>query len=70
MNYNLRDKNNFSPFRAHKTKDKREIDRRTIEHNPEMPEDFSDDLKGLITGLLNKKPSERLGHKGAQELMV
>ena len=60
----------LSPFRAHKTKDKREIDRRTIEHNPEMPDEFSDDLKDLVNGLLQKKPSERLGHNGAQELMV
>ena len=59
-----------SPFRAHKTKDKREIDRRTIEYNPEMPDEFSDDLKDLVNGLLQKKPSERLGHNGAQELMV
>jgi len=58
-----------SPFRAHKTKDKREIDRRTIEYNPEMPDEFSDDLKDLVNGLLQKKPSERLGHNGAQELM-
>ena len=60
----------LSPFRAHKTKDKREIDRRTIEYNPEMPDEFSDDLKDLVNGLLQKKPSERLGHNGAQELMV
>lgn len=35
-----------------------------------MPEEFSDDLKDLVNGLLQKKPSERLGHNGAQELMV
>ena len=60
----------FSPFRAHKTKDKREIDRRTIEYHPEMPEDFSDGLKDLLNGLLNKKPAERLGHNGAKDIMV
>lgn len=35
-----------------------------------MPDEFSDDLKDLVNGLLQKKPSERLGHNGAQELMV
>ena len=60
----------YSPFRAHKTKDKREIDRRTIEYHPEMPEDFSDGLKDLLNGLLNKKPAERLGHNGAKDIMV
>ena len=59
-----------SPFRAHKTKDKREIDRRTIEYHPEMPEDFSDGLKDLLNGLLNKKPAERLGNGGAKDIMV
>lgn len=58
-----------SPFRAHKTKDKREIDRRTIEYHPEMPEDFSDGLKDLLNGLLNKKPAERLGTGGAKDIM-
>jgi beta-adrenergic-receptor kinase len=58
-----------SPFRAHKTKDKREIDRRTIEHHPELPEEFSEDLKSLLNGLLNKKPHDRLGHNGASEIM-
>ena len=60
----------LSPFRAHKTKDKREIDRRTIEYHPEMPEDFSDGLKDLLNGLLNKKPAERLGTGGAKDIMV
>ena len=35
-----------------------------------MPEDFSDGLKDLLNGLLNKKPAERLGHNGAKDIMV
>ena len=69
MNLTLNKRKN-SPFRAHKTKDKREIDRRTIEYHPEMPEDFSDGLKDLLNGLLNKKPTERLGNGGAKDIMV
>ena len=60
----------FSPFRSAKAKDKREIDRRTLEYTPEMPQDFTPDLQNLLNGFLTKDPSKRLGHDGAKDIMV
>ncbi|CBY38063.1 unnamed protein product [Oikopleura dioica] len=58
-----------SPFRSAKAKDKREIDRRTLEYNPEMPQDFTPELQNLLNGLLTKDPSKRLGHDSAKDIM-
>ena len=60
----------LSPFRAHKTKDKREIDRRTLEHHPDLPEEFSPGLRNLLNGLLEKDPTKRLGRNGPKDIMV
>nr|XP_058895491.1 beta-adrenergic receptor kinase 2 isoform X3 [Kogia breviceps] len=59
-----------SPFRQHKTKDKREIDRMTLTMNVELPDIFSPELKSLLEGLLQRDVSKRLGchGRGAQEL--
>lgn len=60
----------FSPFRSNKAKDKREIDRRTLEYKPEMPQDFTPELQDLLNGLLTKDPKKRLGTGGAKDIMV
>ncbi|KAL5288004.1 ADRBK2 family protein [Megaselia abdita] len=53
-----------SPFRQHKTKDKHEIDRMTLTMNVELPDSFSNELKDLLEGLLQRDVDKRLGCKG------
>ncbi|KAG1672552.1 G protein-coupled receptor kinase 1 [Nymphon striatum] len=53
-----------SPFRQHKTKDKHEIDRMTLTMNVELPESFSQELKNLLEGLLQRDVDKRLGCRG------
>ncbi|XP_077016805.1 G protein-coupled receptor kinase 3 isoform X3 [Tamandua tetradactyla] len=56
-----------SPFRQHKTKDKREIDRMTLTANVELPDTFSPELKSLLEGLLQRDVSKRLGCHGGSD---
>ncbi|XP_021960847.1 G protein-coupled receptor kinase 1 isoform X2 [Folsomia candida] len=53
-----------SPFRQHKTKDKHEIDRMTLTMNVELPESFSNELRSLLEGLLQRDVDKRLGCRG------
>lgn len=53
-----------SPFRQHKTKDKHEIDRMTLTMNVELPDTFSQELRNLLEGLLQREVDNRLGCKG------
>lgn len=59
-----------SPFRQQKTKDKYEIDRMTLTMDVTFPEEFSDRMKSLLAGLLQRQPPKRLGcmGQGAEEL--
>ncbi|KXJ11686.1 beta-adrenergic receptor kinase 2 isoform X1 [Exaiptasia diaphana] len=59
-----------SPFRQHKTKDKHEIDRLTLTYDVEYPDSFSEEMKELLSGLLNRDVSNRLGcmGRGAHEV--
>ncbi|KAM5238742.1 G protein-coupled receptor kinase 3 isoform 2-T2 [Ctenodactylus gundi] len=54
-----------SPFRQHKTKDKREIDRMTLTVDVELPDSFSPELASLLEGLLQREVGQRLGCRGA-----
>lgn len=54
-----------SPFRQHKTKDKHEIDRLTLTYDVEYPETFSEEMKSLLAGLLNRDVPSRLGCRGS-----
>merc|ERR1719266_2925444 len=54
-----------SPFRQHKTRDKHEIDRMTLTMNVELPESFTDGLRQLLEGLLQRDVDKRLGCKGS-----
>ncbi|XP_067934508.1 G protein-coupled receptor kinase 3-like [Watersipora subatra] len=53
-----------SPFRQHKTRDKYELDRLTLTTDVELPEDLSDEMKSLLSGLLRRDVAERLGCQG------
>ncbi|XP_045036572.1 G protein-coupled receptor kinase 1 isoform X2 [Daphnia magna] len=53
-----------SPFRQHKTKDKHEIDRMTLTMNVELPDNFSNELRTLLEGLLHRDVDKRLGCRG------
>nr|AAF05109.1 G protein-coupled receptor kinase type 2 [Homarus americanus] len=53
-----------SPFRQHKTRDKHEIDRMTLTMNVELPDTFTQELRGLLEGLLHRDVDKRLGCKG------
>lgn len=53
-----------SPFRQHKTKDKHEIDRMTLTMNVELPDTFSQSLRNLLEGLLQRDVDKRLGCRG------
>lgn len=59
-----------SPFRQHKTRDKHEIDRMTLTMNVELPETFSQQLRDLLEGLLQRDTDKRVGCRGsgAEEL--
>ncbi|KAK3710152.1 hypothetical protein QZH41_010549 [Actinostola sp. cb2023] len=59
-----------SPFRQHKTKDKHEIDRLTLTYDVEYPDSFSEEMKGLLAGLLHRDVPSRLGcmGRGAHEV--
>jgi beta-adrenergic-receptor kinase len=59
-----------SPFRQHKVKDKSEIDRMTMTMNVELPNSFSDPLRSLLEGLLQREVRKRLGcgGRGAEEV--
>ncbi|XP_076069167.1 G protein-coupled receptor kinase 1 isoform X1 [Oratosquilla oratoria] len=53
-----------SPFRQHKTRDKHEIDRMTLTMNVELPDTFTQELRDLLEGLLQRDVDKRLGCKG------
>uniref|UniRef100_A0ABM0GWU7 G protein-coupled receptor kinase n=1 Tax=Saccoglossus kowalevskii TaxID=10224 RepID=A0ABM0GWU7_SACKO len=53
-----------SPFRQHKTKDKHEIDRMTLTMDVEFPDSMSQEMRGLLEGLLRRDVPERLGCRG------
>lgn len=53
-----------SPFRQHKTKDKLEIDKMTLNSDIDLPESFSGECRDLLVALLRREVSERLGCKG------
>merc|ERR1719203_2601712 len=59
-----------SPFRQHKTRDKHEIDRMTLTMNVELPDTFSQALRDLLEGLLQRDTDKRVGWRGsgAEEL--
>lgn len=59
-----------SPFRQHKTRDKHEIDRMTLTMNVELPDTFSQALRDLLEGLLQRDTDKRVGCRGsgAEEL--
>ncbi|PFX32896.1 Beta-adrenergic receptor kinase 2 [Stylophora pistillata] len=59
-----------SPFRQHKTKDKHEIDRLTLTYDVEYPESFSEEMKSLLAGLLNRDVPSRLGCRGSGAIEV
>ncbi|XP_020613652.1 beta-adrenergic receptor kinase 2-like [Orbicella faveolata] len=59
-----------SPFRQHKTKDKHEIDRLTLTYDVEYPESFTEDMKSLLAGLLNRDVPSRLGCRGSGAVEV
>jgi len=54
-----------SPFRQHKTRDKHEIDRMTLTMNVELPDTFSQALRDLLEGLLQRDVDKRVGCRGS-----
>eukprot|EP00111_Clytia_hemisphaerica_P013800 TCONS_00040616-protein len=59
-----------SPFRQQKTKDKHEIDKLTLTMDVKFPDEFSDVMKSLLGGLLQRNVPKRLGCQGKGSLEV
>ena len=53
-----------SPFRPHKTKDKHEIDKMTMNMLIELPEAMESEVKNLLELLLHRDVEKRLGCMG------
>ncbi|XP_065054623.1 G protein-coupled receptor kinase 3-like [Rhopilema esculentum] len=53
-----------SPFRQQKTKDKYEIDKMTLTMDIKFPDEFSDSMRSLLSGFLQRDVSQRLGCRG------
>lgn len=56
-----------SPFRS---QNKSDIDQVTLTKEPHIPSSFSPEVAGLIKGLLEKDPKDRLGCKGRGYVIV
>lgn len=59
-----------SPFRQQKTKDKHEIDKMTLTMDVTFPEEFTEEMKDLLSQLLQRNVPDRIGcqGRGAAEL--
>eukprot|EP00794_Sanderia_malayensis_P014404 gene14404-15904_t len=53
-----------SPFRQQKTKDKYEIDKMTLTMDIKLPDEFSDSMRSLLNGFLQRDVPLRLGCRG------